>query len=327
MMPSYVFAQPQFLYLLGIIPVLALWYVWQHPLQQVAVRISTTSAFREFKPSLKIILRHFLFVLRLIACALVIVALARPQFVVSQKMIRSEGIDIMLVLDVSGSMFARDFVPNRLEAAKNVAKHFIDNRPNDRIGLVVFSSKSYAASPITIDHESLKTIINGVQGGTFETGTAIGLGIGTAVNRLQQSKSNSRVIILMTDGENNAGDVSPMEAAQLASSLGIRVYTIGMEPYSEQSVTAKSDSIPFFGPTAESLLQQMAAISGGKYFHAMDEKNLAAIYKEIDGMEKTKVDVASFQQNTEAFFPFVLVALIAILVEVLLRYTTFKSIS
>ncbi|MFI5135289.1 MAG: VWA domain-containing protein, partial [Chitinophagales bacterium] len=194
------------------------------------------------------------------------------------------------------------------------------------IGLVVFSSQAYSACPVTIDHESLKTILSGIQAGSLEVGTAIGVGIGTAVNRLQSSKSSSRVIILMTDGENNAGDVSPMEAAQLASSLGIRIYTIGMEPYSQMS-SVKNDSLPFFGPTAEALLQQMAAVTGGKYFHAMDEKNLASIYKEIDSMEKTKVDVASFQQNTEAFFPFALIALIAVLLEVLLRYTIFKSMS
>ncbi|MFI5134846.1 MAG: VWA domain-containing protein, partial [Chitinophagales bacterium] len=232
MISSYVFAQPQFLNLLSAIPLLALWYVWQHRRQEIPIRTSTVAAFRDFKPNFKIILRHSQFVLRLVACALLIVAMARPQFVVSQKMIRSEGIDIVLALDISGSMFTRDFVPNRLEASKSVAKHFIDNRPNDRIGLVVFSSQAYSACPVTIDHESLKTILSGIQAGSLEVGTAIGVGIGTAVNRLQSSKSSSRVIILMTDGENNAGDVSPMEAAQLASSLGIRIYTIGMEPYS-----------------------------------------------------------------------------------------------
>jgi len=326
MIPSYQFANPQLLYLLGVIPPLALWYVWKHGKQEMPVRTSSIAAFRNSKPNLKIMLRHSQFVLRLIACALLIVALARPQFVVSQKMIRSEGIDIMLVLDVSGSMFTRDFVPNRLEASKNVAKHFIDNRPNDRIGLVVFSSQAYSACPVTIDHESLKTILTGIQAGTLEVGTAIGVGIGTAVNRLQNTKSNSRVIILMTDGENNAGDVSPMDAAQLAASLGIKIYAIGMEPYSEMA-HAKNDSLPISGPTAEALLQQVAAVTGGKYFHAMDEKNLAAIYKEVDGMEKTKVDVASFQQNTEAFFPFALIAMIAMLLELLLRYTIFKSMS
>ncbi len=326
-MLPYVFAHPQYLYLLGIIPPLALWYLWQHTRQQVAVRVSTTAPFRSIKQNLKAISRHLLFVLRLIGCAFLILALARPQLVVSKKMIRSEGIDIMLVLDISGSMFARDFVPNRLEAAKNVAKHFIDNRPNDRIGLVVFSSQAYAASPVTIDHDALKTIVSGIEGGTFETGTAIGLGIGTATNRLQESKSNSRVIILMTDGENNAGDVNPIDAAQLAAAAGIRVYTIGMEPYEHSIDQQQSSTLPQFGPTAEVLLQQIAMVTDGKYYHAMDEKNLASIYKVIDGLEKTKVDVASFNQNAEAFFPFAVIALIAIFLEVLLRYTTYKSIS
>lgn len=326
-MLPFVFATPSVLLALGIIPVMITWYAWQHRNQQTTVRLSTAGGFHSSGPGLKIILRHLLFAFRLIACALLIIAAARPQFILSKQMIRSEGIDIMLVLDVSGSMLTKDFVPNRLEASKTIAAKFIDGRPNDRIGIVVFAAQSYTASPVTIDHESLKTIIKGIEPGTLAYGTAIGSGLGTAISRLQSSNGKSKVIILMTDGSNNAGNILPDRAAQLAASNAIRIYAIGMEPYQGISLSEREDkNLKLIGgPSAEELLTEIAGHTGGQYFHAMDEKNLASVYEEIDRMEKTRVDITSYRENSEAFFPFALLAVFLIITELILRYTVFRT--
>ena len=264
----------------------------------------------------------------MIACAALIIALARPQVTLSRQTIASEGMDIVLAIDVSGSMLAKDFVPNRLEAAKKVAADFISKRPNDRIGVIFFAAEAYTGCPITIDHNALKQVVENVKIGSLKDGTAIGMGLGTAANRLKESQSASKIIILVTDGENNAGTIKPLEAAQLAKALNIRTYCIGILATSaEGQPFTKQDSAyaALGGPTAEVTLMQIAEITGGKYFRAANEKMLAGIYKEIDAMEKTKVNVTSYKRYEEHYYLFAVFAAVALLAELILRNTIFKT--
>ena len=280
-----------------------------------------------FRPRLtaKTILYHSLILLRVIACAALILAIARPQFISQEKSIQSEGIDVMIVLDISGSMESKDFHPSRLDAAKLQAAKFVSARPNDRIGLIEFASHAFLACPITIDHDALKNVISQASVGTLSDGTAIGLGLGSAVNHLQGS-SSSKIVILMTDGENNMGSIDPMVAAEMAKNSGIRVFTIGMEPLGQKATPMESgDTIPSM-QSGELLLKQIAAVTGGEYFHASDEHHLAEIYSQLDTLVKTKADVTTFSRYTEHFFLFAAIALLALIVEILLRYTIFKTI-
>ena len=275
--------------------------------------------------------RPVLFVLRIVALIALSIALARPQTSNTTENIDTEGIDIVLAIDVSGSMLAEDFKPNRYEAAKEVALKFVDQRPTDRMGLVIFSGESYTMCPITIDHNVLKEQISAIHNGMIMDGTSIGMGLATAVDRLRYSKGKSKVIILMTDGVNNMGLIDPNTALEIAKAFKVRIYTIGVGTIGQALVPV---------PTAmgiqkqlqpveidEPLLKQMAKETNGKYFRATGNKSLADIYKDIDKLEKTKVDITSYKHYAELFFPFAMIAIICLVLEMLLRYTVFRSIA
>jgi Ca-activated chloride channel family protein len=255
--------------------------------------------------------------------------LARPQTRNDEQMVTGEGIDIVLCLDISGSMLAQDFTPNRMEAAKNVAAEFIDNRPTDRIGLVIFSGESFTMCPLTTDRMVLKTQLSNVQSGLLEDGTAIGSGLATGVDRLRNSPSKSKVIILLTDGENNGGLIDPNTAKEIAKSVGVRVYTVGMgtEGFAHvpiqtpQGVILSREKVNI----DEKLLTQIAKETGGLYYRAKDNESLHKIYSEIDGLEKSKIEVTALRRYTEHFFPFALIAAVLLMLELLLRWTVLKK--
>jgi Ca-activated chloride channel family protein len=325
MMNGWEWAQPQWFWLLILLLPMAAAYWWKRP-SSAFIKMPVENISSGKIRTLKTTLRNGLPLLRISAFAAIIMALARPQTMQQKQTIQSEGIDILIVLDISGSMLTTDFAPNRLEAAKAQAEKFIDGRPNDRIGLVVFASNAYTACPVTIDHAALKKIMSSIKSSQLADATAVGMGLGTAVNRLQSSNGKSKVIILMTDGESNTGEIDPLTSADLAMTLGIRVFTIDMEPHQDQG---HSEVAPPSGsnPTGERLLQQIAANTGGIYYHASDDKKLAAIYSQLDQLMKTKMDVATFKSYNDHFFPFLWFALFALLFEMFLRYTFFKTIT
>jgi Ca-activated chloride channel family protein len=319
------FAYPGFLYALVLVPVMLAWYLWKGKNSNAPMNLDDRMG------SSRIWLRHLLAVFRLIVIILVILVLARPQSTNQWEQVTSEGIDIVLCMDVSGSMRAMDFKPNRLEASKNVAIEFVNARQDDRFGLVVFAGESYTQCPMTTDRAVVINFLKEINFGVIEDGTAIGMGLATAVNRIKDSKAKSRVIILLTDGVNNRGDVGPVTAAEIAAGFGIRVYTIGVGSKGNAPIPVQD----MFGRTVtrdmpveidEDVLKQIAETTGGTYFRATDNNKLREIYQEIDQMEKTRLDVKHFSNKTEKYFPFLLAALIILLVEVLLRYTVFKTI-
>jgi len=277
----------------------------------------------------KTMLRHGLFILRLLSISCIIIALARPQTGSEQQLMSGEGIDIVFCLDISGSMLAQDFSPSRMEAAKQVASEFIDRRPTDRMGLVIFAGESFTMCPLTTDHAVLKSQLFNVQSGLLEDGTAIGSGLATGVERLRSSVSKSKVIILLTDGENNGGSIDPNTAREIAKSYGVRVYTVGMgtEGFAPVPVQTSSGIIMQREKVSidEKLLTQIANETGGKYYRATDNETLDAIYKEIDRLEKSKFEVTTFTHYTEKFFPFVLSAMIFLMLEWILRFTLFRK--
>lgn len=324
------FRNPEFLYLLLILPVLILWYWRYYRGIHAEVKISTTSSFATYKPSLKQRLIHLPFVLRLLALGAIIVAIARPQSSSKAQNVFSEGIDIVLAMDISTSMLAEDLKPNRIEAAKKVAQEFIATRPTDRIGLVVFAGESFTQVPITTDHDVLKNIMTSVKSGLITDGTAIGEGLATAVNRIKDSKAKSKVIILLTDGVNNAGSVAPVTAAEIAQAFGVRVYTVGVgtigtAPYPFETpfgIRYENVEVQIDEPT----MKKIASQTGGKYFRATNTNKLRAIYSEIDKLEKTKIEVTEFRKYSEEFLPFALIAGILLILEIVLRYTVFKRV-
>lgn len=323
------FAHPWVFILLIIIPLLSFWYYKRHGRASAPIAFSGFENLQGIPSSWRVKWRHSLFVLRLLAIALLITALARPQSSTSRQDVTVEGIDIVMALDISSSMLAEDFSPNRLEAAKAVADEFIKGRPGDRIGLVVFAGEAFTQCPLTTDHTVLHDLFGKIKSGMIEDGTAIGDGMATAVNRLQESLAVSKVIILLTDGENNRGNIDPLMAAEIAKTYGLRIYTIGvgtegMAPYpvktpfgtQYQNVEVKID---------EKLLATMADATGGKYFRATDNRSLKAIYGEIDQMEKSRIDVTEFRKKHEEFLPFALFATIFLLVELALRQFVFRT--
>ncbi|NOX46731.1 MAG: VWA domain-containing protein [Chlorobi bacterium] len=330
MFNNYEFADPGFLYLLIIVPILGIWYWYKHTRDQADLQVSETKAFESGSWSLKQFLYFGLYLFRVAAIALLIIALARPQTHMRRQDVTIEGIDIVIALDVSGSMLAMDLKPDRLEAAKEVAKEFISGRDNDRFGLVIFSGESFTQCPLTTDHRVVKNLFDEVKSGMIEDGTAIGDGLATAVSRLKESKAVSKVIILLTDGVNNQGSVDPLSAAEIAKVYGVRIYTIGVgtmgkAPYPMQTpfgvqtqyVDVKID---------EQLLQQVAEMTDGRYFRATSNKKLREIYREIDKLEKSKIDVAEIERTKEEFFPFALIAFILIGLEIIFRNTVFRSV-
>jgi Ca-activated chloride channel family protein len=297
---------------------------------QATFKMSSSFAFDKAPTGVRVYLRHFPFLLRIAALALIIIVLARPQSINSSDISNSEGIDIVMALDISGTMMAEDFSPNRLEAAKKVAAEFINDRKNDRIGLVIFGGESFTQCPLTTDHRVLLNLLNEVKFGMIEDGTAIGLGLANSVNRLKDSNSKSRVVILLTDGSNNRGQIAPLTAAELAASYGIRVYTIGvgsrgtakariMTPYGMQTMNVEGDF-------DERTLTEIASLTNGKYFRATDVTSLKEIYDDINEMEKYHISVNTITKRKELFMPFAIWALILMGFELFLRRTVFRNI-
>ena len=325
------FASEGFLYLLILVPVIIVWYIFLGTRQQAAVRFSHSDDFAKMPKSWKIYMRHICFAVEMAALSLLIVAMARPQSSSTGKNITIEGIDIVLALDVSTSMLAQDLKPDRLEAAKNVAADFIDARPTDRIGLVIFSGETFTQVPLTTDHVIMQSSLQEVKSRIIEDGTAIGDGLATAVSRLKESDAISKVVILLTDGENNAGSIDPMTAAEMAKIFGVRVYTIGVgrrgtAPYPVQT--------PFGTRTQniqvnidEDLLRNIANETDGRYFRAESNQKLIEIYDEIDKLERSKIEINEFRNLHEEFVPFVKWALVLLLAAFILRKTIFKSIT
>ena len=294
------------------------------------MRFSTLVPFSEVASTRKERARHLPFILRMAALALLIFALARPQATSHGENVYSEGIDIILALDISGSMLAEDFHPNRIEAAKAVAQEFIDGRTNDRIGLVIFASESFTQCPLTVDYGVLKNLLKPVTPGMIEEQTAIGLGIANGVARLKDSKSKSKVIILLTDGVNNSGEIDPITAAQMAASYGIRIYTIGVGTKGEAPTPVQTQ----FGTRYqmvesdldENALTKVAELTDGKYFRATDNTTLEKIYKEIDRLEKSRIEVRSYRRFTEMFYSYVGFALLLLMVDVGISKTWLRKL-
>jgi len=325
------FAQPLFLYLLVIIPVMVAFYLLKQQRASASLRMPGLQPFANASKTFRHYLRHILFVFRTLAVTLLIIVLARPQTSDKFQDMSTEGIDIVLALDISGSMLAQDFRPNRIEAAKNVATEFISGRPYDRIGLVVFSGESFTQCPLTTDHAVLINLLREVQSGMIEDGTAIGMGLATAVNRIKDSEAKSKVIILLTDGVNNRGEIAPATAAGIAKTYGIRVYTIGVgtqgvAPYPVQTPygTQYQDMQVEID---ETILREIAQTTGGKYFRATDNDKLIQVYNEIDKLEKSKIDVKQFSRKEEKFLLPALIAFCLLLFEVLARNTIFKNLT
>ncbi len=331
---SITFAHPQLLWLLLVVPALAFYYYFRRNYATAAILMPLPFSQTDLpRPGWKNYLRHGLMVLRLLAIAMLVVIIARPQSSMSWKNISSEGIDIMLAQDISGSMLSTDFHPDRIGAAKRVDSAFINNRPDDKIGLVVFSGQAFTQCPLTTDHAVLKNMLMQVHTGMIEDGTAIGDGLATAVNRLKDDKdTKSKVVILLTDGVNNMGSVPPLTAAEIAKVFGIRVYTIGvgtmgkaMTPdailpngqyhYSLQDVQIDED-----------LLRQIAQMTGGKYFRATENESLTKIYGEIDKMEKSRITEKDYTEKSEVFLPFALAAALLLLLETVLKNTLLKTV-
>ncbi len=325
------FAHPDFFYLLLLLIPMIAWYVYKQRNAHATIRISTIQPLLRTKKSFRVYLRHLLFALRLAVIALLIVILARPQSTNNWENVSTEGIDIVIALDISGSMLARDFKPDRLEAAKNLAIQFISGRPNDRIGLVVFAGESFTQCPLTTDHAVLINLLKDVKSGMVEDGTAIGVGLANAVSRLKNSEAVSKVVILLTDGVNNRGSIDPLTAAELAKTFGVRVYTIGigskgMAPYPVQDAFGRTFYQNMPVEIDESTLQQIADITGGKYFRATNNEKLREIYSEIDKLEKSKIAVKKFSKKQEEYLGFGILALILLVTEILLRNTVLRNI-
>ena len=329
------FANKEYLLLLLLIIPYLIWYVLYRKKTEPTMRMSDTFVFRYAPRSWKVTLMPLSMLLRILVFTMVVLVLARPQTHDSWASKTVEGIDIMLSMDVSTSMLAEDLRPNRIEAAKQVAAEFIIGRPNDNIGLTIFAGEAFTQCPMTTDHASLLNMLQNVRTdiaarGLIEDGTAIGMGLANAVSRLKESKAKSKVVILLTDGSNNRGDISPMTAAEIAKSLGIRVYTIGVgtnkvAPY-PMPVAGGVQYVNIPVEIDTRTLSEIAAATEGDFYRATNTKELRNIYKEIDQLEKSKLDVKTFSKRYEAYQPFALAAIIALLLEILLRITIFRRI-
>lgn len=326
------FANPGYLFLLLLLIPVVGWYIWKLRNARASVQLSSTDSLRRQPKSFRVWLIHVPFALRVMVITLLSLALARPQLSNRWQSESTEGIDIMMALDISGTMLGEDLKPNRLEAAKTVATDFVLSRPNDQIGLVVFAGESFTQCPLTTDHAVLVNLFQSVKFGMIEDGTAIGLGLANAVNRMKDSETKSKVVILLTDGSNNRGDIDPMTAAEIAKTFNIRVYAIGVGSYS------KEVRVPIHTPYGvqygtmssefdESTLRNIAQMTGGEYFRATDNNSLKAIYQQIDQLEKTKIRVREYSKRTEHFAPFLLAALLCLLMELLLRFFILRTVS
>lgn len=327
---NYTFLHPQYFWLLLLLIPMIAWYIWKQNSIHPTIQISSLRLFSKIGKSRKSYLRHLPFIFRILTIIFIIIALARPRSTNQLQNVTTEGIDIMISLDISGSMQAMDFKPNRLEAAKDVAINFISGRPNDRMGLVIFASESFTQCPLTLDHNVLTNLFRDVRIGMLEDGTAIGMGLATAVNRIKDSDAKSKVIILLSDGENNRGTIAPLTAAEIARTFGIRVYTIGVGSVGLAPVPINT----VFGQQIqqqevridEAMLSEIAEITGGQYFRATNKAALEKIYSEIDAMEKIKIEVQEYTRYSEEFLPFVLLALLFLLLEIVLKNTVLRTL-
>jgi Ca-activated chloride channel family protein len=323
------FAHAGFFWLLLIVPIMIGWYIWKGRQLQGTLSVSAVKGFSLPGKNILPKFRHSGIVLRSLAIIALVFALARPQSSLSWQNTTTEGIDIVIASDISGSMLAEDFQPNRLEAGKNIAIDFIKNRPDDRIGLVIFSGESFTQCPLTIDHDVLINLYQDIKYGMIDDGTAIGMGLATAVNRLKDSEAKSKVVILLTDGSNNMGSIPPITAAEIAKQFGVRVYTVGIgtkgfAPYPVQTpMGIQYQRMPV--DVDEVTLGKIANITGGKYFRATDNATLKNIYEQIDRLEKAKIDVTQYHKKTELFLPFALIAALFLLLEFALKNTVLKG--
>lgn len=329
MLPDWEFAHIDFLWALLILPLLILWHVLQFWKNKPVIGFSQTAWLTSAGNS-KTWLIHFAFALRLLAISAMIIGLARPQSSTKLQSITTEGIDIVLAMDISSSMLARDFEPNRLDAAKEVATEFIKGRPNDRIGLVVYSGESFTQCPLTTDHDKLINLLAELKNGMITDGTAIGMGLATAVNRLKESTAKSKVVILLTDGENNSGNIPPLTAAEIATTFGVRVYTIGVGtmgeapmPYQDVFGRIRYQNVPV--TIDEKTLTEIANLTDGEYFRATDNEKLKDIYQKIDSLEKTIIEETQFEKKSEEFLPLALLALGLLMLEFLIKRFALKS--
>lgn len=331
MFKNIVFANPEFFWLLLLLPLMLLWYWFWNKKSQANITFSTTIAFKKTK-SWSDALYHLLFVLRMIAIALIVVALARPQtHSENAKTKITDGIDIVMAIDVSASMLSQDLKPNRFEALKKVASQFVKDRSNDRIGLVIYAGESYTKTPVTTDKSIILNALSEITYGQIEDGTAIGMGLATAVNRLKESKAKSRVIILLTDGVNNTGFIDPQTAAELAAEYGIKVYTVGigtngmaLSPYAlnaDGSIIYRMQQVDIDEP----LMKKIAQVTKGRYFRATNNQKLQQIYDEINQMETTKIEEFKYTEVDEKFRWWVLVAGVLLLLEFVLKHTLLRN--
>ncbi|WP_314333275.1 VWA domain-containing protein [Capnocytophaga sputigena] len=331
MLKNITFANPQFFWLLLVLPLMVAWYVYWNKKSKPNITLSSTIAFKKIS-SWKDYLYHFLFALRLLAVALIIIALARPQTHSENAQTKiTDGIDIVMAIDVSSSMLSQDLKPNRFEALKKVASQFVKDRPNDRIGLVVYAGESYTKTPVTTDKGIILSSLAELTYGQVEDGTAIGMGLATAVNRLKESKAKSRVIILLTDGVNNTGVIDPLIAAELAAEYGIKVYTVGigtngmaLSPYAlnpDGSIMYQMLQVEI----DESLMKKIAQITHGRYFRATNNQKLQQIYDEINKLETSKIEEFKYTEVDEKFRLLVIIATILLLLEFLLKHTIFRN--
>lgn len=322
------FANPEFLWLLIILPIMLVWFFWRRKNQFPEIKLPTADAIKLSTKTIRQRLIYLPQILRVIGLAFIIIAIARPQTSSSRKNIKSEGIDIVIALDISTSMLAEDLKPNRFKAAKKAAIEFIKKRTNDRIGLVIFAGEAYTQTPVTIDHSVLINVLEKLETGKIKDGTAIGDGLATSVARLKESKSKSKVIILLTDGVHNAGFIAPETAAELARTFGIKTYTIGIGTIGKAPYPVQTP----FGTRYQNVdvdidevtMKKISDLTGGEYFRAKNTKSLEKIYDEIDNMEKTEIDVAYFNNYSEEFLFFALVALGILTIENILRYTVLR---
>lgn len=332
-----IFANPAYLYLLLLIFPLIAWYIYKQK-HQLALNVATTSIYSKTKVrTFRTHLLHIPFILRIITIVFVILVLARPQTNESLTESEREGIDIMMAIDISTSMLIEDFEPNRIEAAKQVATEFIANRPNDNIGLTLFAGESFTYCPLTSNHTMLLSMFPNIncdlpRFGIIADGTAIGMGLSSALAHLEHSKSKSRIVILLTDGENNMGDISPLMAAEVAKQQGIRVYTIalGRNGKHKQAIAQLSNGEIYTQEVENEIetntLQTIAAATGGMFYHAGSKSRLEEIYADIDTLERTKIKISNYNKYYEAYLPFALVALISFILEIILRFTILRRL-
>lgn len=325
------FAEKHWFWLFLLLPAMIVWYIIKLKKYEGEIHFSSFDNFKGIKTSLKARLRHLVLVMRLLGVSFIILALARPQSRSSWKDIKTEGIDIVISMDISLSMLAKDFKPNRLEVAKEVIMDFIDARPNDKIGLVIFSGEAFTQCPLTVDHKILKNMFPDIKAGMLDQGTAIGLGLADAVARIKESKAKSKVIILISDGVSNVGEIAPLTAGEIAKTYGLRVYTIGVGTKGKalQPVAMYPNGQLEYDyvdvEIDEAVMTKISDMTGGKYFRATDKESLSSICKEIDKLEKTIISEKSFTNKAEHFLPLGLAALISLLIEFILKRIVFKS--